>query len=243
MLQIKSPMAYRLAVLAFFLGLMAQSYPAWAVEFKPSSNLGRPGNREGAATRGGCGPVSGPDLTALVPVSDMGLTTASYPTFYWYMPQTLCKLASFTLYAVEAQGKQETPVYQSTFWITGNSGLASFTLPADAMLPSLETGKDYRWELTLILNPEEPSGNKSVVGWISRVAPGPDLVAKLAKTKLEDRFSIYAEAGLWYDALKELADLRRDRPGDPGLLTQWMELLKSKAVQLDAIANQPSIHP
>jgi hypothetical protein len=49
--------------------------------------------------------------------------------------------------------------------------------------------------------------------------------------------NLYAQAGLWYDALAALASLRQSQPQNPAFVTEWRELLG--AVNLEALANQP----
>lgn len=229
-----------LATVVVCLGMIAQSFPALA-KFNPPTNVGRPGNREGAASRGGeckfTNLQSEPTLTAMVPVSNVGLTTAAYPTFYWYMPTNTYRLASFELY------EDETPIYQSSFQINGRSGVSSLKLPAEATLPPLEVGKTYRWSMTLICDLEQPDTKKSVEGFISRVNPTPQLTAALAKAKPEARSNVYAEAGLWYDALAELAVARSTNPGNQALVQQMKGLLSEPSVRLDKVATQISSKP
>jgi len=60
-------------------------------------------------------------------------------------------------------------------------------------------------------------------------------------TSLLDRVIIYAKAGIWYDALSNLAELRRRNPNDPTVIRDWQELLKS--VGMEKIAQEPLFQP
>jgi hypothetical protein len=76
-------------------------------------------------------------------------------------------------------------------------------------------------------------------GQIERVEPNPNLVAQLKTASPRDRAALYAEAGIWYDAVNSIAQLRRSSPNDTAIAADWAELLKS--VGLDTISQKPLI--
>ena len=51
--------------------------------------------------------------------------------------------------------------------------------------------------------------------------------------------ALYAQAGIWYEALATLAELRRSKPNDSVLISAWESLLQS--VGLDTVAKEPII--
>lgn len=223
-----------IAVVAF----LGQTLPA-SSQFRPSHNINKPGNREGLATRGsGCQAQMSPSLTTLVPTSNLGSTIAPFPTFYWYMPENSYKIGSFTLYAANQPSAEDEPVYSASFRLSGKSGISGLPLPPDATMPSLKVGQDYRWKLTLICDPDEPSGNIFAEGWIQREQPSADLLTRLQAAQPSERHQVYAAAGYWYDALRELIVLRQANPQDTSLLEAWRALLESDAVQLNMISKQ-----
>ncbi|NJO93608.1 MAG: DUF928 domain-containing protein [Hydrococcus sp. RM1_1_31] len=65
----------------------------------------------------------------------------------------------------------------------------------------------------------------------------PTLTDKLAQASPLERVKLYYEARLWYEALKELAQLKRDRPKDSTVSEKWTQMLAS--VNLNAIAQVP----
>jgi hypothetical protein len=67
----------------------------------------------------------------------------------------------------------------------------------------------------------------------------PSLASQLERGTQRDRIALYQTAGLWYDAIATLAQLRRSSPGDAALKTTWNNLLTS--VGLDTIVNVPLI--
>lgn len=204
--------------------------PVLAQQYVPPDR-GAPGRREGGGTRGGC-LRSQPSLLALVPNQNFGTTISPYPTFFWYLPSTSAQMAEFTL-------KQEdgSEIYRTTFQLGKQAGIVSLSLPAHAGLPPLEVGKDYRWSFSIICDATDRSGDLFTEGVIQRVQPSTDLVNRLKAAKPEDRPALYAQAGVWYDAIDSLAELRYAQPNSPALLNQWRNLLGS--VGLTELANQP----
>jgi len=224
------------------LGLLVCGLPlmAMAVEFKPPRR-GIPGRREGAGTRDPYACVQGNlRLTAIMPQTNLGLTTAVYPRFFWYSPRTRAKFAQFTLYEVdEATMENKISIYTSTFRISGTSGIASLPLPNTTFLPPLTVGKDYHWSLALICNPDNREQNITVDGWVQRIAPAAAFTNQLGATKSQDLPTLYANNGLWFDTVTTLAEQRCANPNDTSLAASWAQLLKS--VKLDTIAEQPLV--
>jgi Domain of Unknown Function (DUF928) len=221
-------------------GIALLPFPS-AARFRPPSNLQRPIGRQGAATRTDCA-KTGFAFSPVVPTSNYGQTTAEYPTFYWYQVNHSFSWARFELYAAQAPTlkPESDPIYQTTFRLKSNTPLASLTLPAKAGLSPLVKGRDYLWKVTLICSQGGPddemaSGSQlSIQGWITRVAPQAGLQSKLLKT--QRRYDIYAEGGLWYDAVHDLAAQRRRQPQNAQLTRDWRDLLREtplKSIQFD----------
>ena len=228
--------------LGLLLGLLLCSLPliTMAAEFKPPRR-GLPGRREGAGTRDPFVCVQGnpSQLTALLPETNLGLTTAEYPRFFWFMPKSKAKFAEFALFAVNEQKEEQTPIYKTIFSIAGTPGVASLGLPANATIPPLVVGKDYHWSVSLLCKADDRSKDIRVDGWVQRITPEAGLTNQLAKATSSDRVRLYASNGIWFDTVTTLADQRCANPKDTALLASWAELLKS--VQLGAIADQSLI--
>jgi len=226
--------------LGVLLGLMVCGLPvvAMAAEFQPPQR-GLPGRREGGGTRNPfvCIQGSPSQLIALLPATNLGLTTAAYPRFFWFMPKSKAKLAEFTLFEVDERGEDRTPLYKTTFSIDGTAGVASLSLPSNATLPPLAVGKDYRWSVSLVCSASDRSKDITVDGWVQRVAVKADLAKQLANAKPSDRVRLYASNGIWFDTVTTLADQRCTNPKDAALTKSWAALLQS--VQLGTIAEQP----
>lgn len=201
-------------------------------------NRGLPGRREGGGTRGGCIEAQ-PSLTALIPSQNFGTTVQPYPTFFWYIPQTTATTAEFVL----MDGNQT--LYETTIALPKTPGILPISLPGDGSVAPLTVGKDYQWYFSIVCNADDRSGDLLTRGWVQRQAVTPDLAAKLSQASAADRATVYAQAGIWYDAVATLANLQQP-PLTPVALPQrqilsdrWSKLLES--VGLGNFADQPFV--
>lgn len=233
------------------------SLPVRAAEFVPP-NVGAPRGRVGGGTRGGSSPfdsvepgapgrrigggsrgcsvrgdgIGNRELTALVPETTMGLTVASFPSFFWYLPPTSSTEVEFVL--MDENG--EKVIYETRFRTKGEAGIVSLNLPENASLPPLEMDKNYRWYFSMICNPDDRAADLYVQGWIRRVEPNAALTEELATAASDlDRVRIYARNGIWHESVTLLASLRRTNPTDREVENEWKELIES--VSLDSVAD------
>ncbi|MBW4564387.1 MAG: DUF928 domain-containing protein [Mojavia pulchra JT2-VF2] len=204
---------------------------------------GLPGRREVGGTRGPNTCISSsseiPTLTLLLPPTNLGLTTAAYPRFFWYTPTNKAHRVKFSLYQVNEQTQQDTLVYDTTFIPNRAAGISSLTLPSNSNVPPLAINQLYQWSVSIICNPQDtsPRSMMTVDGWVQRVAINPNVANKLQQISQRDRILVYAEQGLWFDLLSTVADLRTAQPSDTTLLNTWVSLLTQ--VNLETIAQQP----
>ncbi|MDX2239561.1 MAG: DUF928 domain-containing protein [Leptolyngbyaceae cyanobacterium bins.302] len=202
--------------------------------FKPPSRGTAPptaGSATRSGTLGNSCLTSGKQLTSLMPQTRLGLSYSGNPTFYWYVPPSSAKTAKFILLSNDDADVH----YETTLNLPKTSGIVSFALPST--VPPLEVGKQYHWYLVVSCNENDQIANPSLEGWVERVEPTPDLSSQLQKADFKSRARIYAENGIWYEAVTTLATLRQTNPKDAATIAGWNELLKS--VNLDAIAAEP----
>ncbi|MFB2978377.1 DUF928 domain-containing protein [Microseira sp. BLCC-F43] len=217
--------------------------PNWG-NYRPPSNLDKPGEREGGGSRGPCIAETSPTIhktIALVPVNGFGTTLAARPTFFVYVP-TINPGETPQMQFVLTTADNRL-VYRTTFSTIPSPGIVSFSLPDRANSPILELGKTYKWTVTLVCNPndDDRSDSQLAAGSIQRIAPPSRMASELARTtSLQDKVAVYAKYGIWYDALGAIASLRRTAD-NPALQNDWLALLTS--VELQKIANQPLIQP
>lgn len=176
-------------------------------------------------------------LVALVPSSSLGnygLTLDEYPSFYIQMPSLPGTRLEFIL--LNELGDR---VYETSYLVNDRSGIIRIDLPRHANLLPLEVEQIYTWQVRLKLNPDSIVTDYLVQGQIERFEAEATLAKDLAEATPEEKLVLYAQTGLWYDALHTLAQLRQANPNDPQLASEWAQLLQS--VGLEAIAEQPLI--
>ena len=183
--------------------------------------------------RGGCASSSQLSLTPLVPKNKIGQTVSDYPTFFFYLPQTDAELAEFIL--EDQSGNQ---IYRQDLPIKNVSGVIGVSIPANTNVPPLEVGKSYTWKFTVVCDPDDRSSDQLETGIVRRVELSAEILGELdAADDPRQKTVIYAEKGIWQDALGTLAAARRANPNDPDLAADWKSLLDS--VKLGEIAAEP----
>jgi len=198
-------------------------------------NLSSPNDRpQGTPAGDTCDAGKIKKLTALVPESQIGRTVSEYPLFFFYLPQTDAELAEFVL-----EDEKGNFIYETTLKINNAPGVMSVSIPANKNVLPLEAGKNYRWYIALICYPEDRSTDAVARGIVRRVELSADILRQLDAAEPRQKTVIYAENGIWQDALGTLAAARRANPNDPDLAADWEILLDS--VRLGAMAKEPIV--
>lgn len=214
--------------------LAASSLQAQAITFPPTEPRGAPTRTVGGGQRGGvsCLP-SNPPLTPLTPDNNVVTTVAANPTLFLYVPTTEAKSAELTI--VDTSSWQQ--VYQTTVEVKGVPGIIKLNIPESV---ALKTDIKYLWKFSLVCNPEDPSRQQFVNGFIERTELNMEAKTKLAKAKEPlEKVEVYANAQVWQETLSLLAQMHYERPDDPHVTGAWREFLTS--VKLEAIASQPLV--
>jgi len=191
-------------------------------------------NEKPRVVRGKCGDLPEASFTALVPENKRGRTVSEYPTFFFYLPQPNAELAEFIL-----EDENGNLIYGQALTIKNLSGVIGVSIPANTNVPPLEVGKKYTWVFSLVCNPEDRSGDKVEKGTVRRVELSADILGELENADPRRKTVIYAENGIWQDALGTLAAARRANPNDTDLAADWESLLDS--VTLREIAKEPIV--
>lgn len=200
----------------------------------PIAGIGKPTRTVTGGTRGGCKalPEGEPTLTALVPEEGTQLTVAAYPSFFFYIPAIEAEALELILSSKDGE-------YIATFKTTGDElGIVSVSIPANSM-PPLEIGKAYHWSFAIICDRSDPSANMIVKGSLERIELDPNLNTILETVPPQERAALYFTDGAWQDTLATMAQLRRTRPDNVAVKTDWEALLKS--VGLEKIAQEPLV--
>ncbi|MBD2412327.1 hypothetical protein FACHB389_25060 [Nostoc calcicola FACHB-389] len=206
-----------------------------------------PGGRvRGGATRGGdfaC-PATTPDLTALVPFTEeadavvnvWAQTTLEHPSWFFYVPYTK-NVASAVEFVLQenTDSKDSKEIYRKTIALPDKPGVIQVSLPSTA--PALALNKQYRWFFSINCDKRKNAPWTFVEGVIQRVDLSQSIVKELETAEPLKRYAIYAQNGIWYEALATLAQLRQKNPKDTAVEAQWQNLLAS--IRLDDVAKKP----
>ncbi|MCC5638784.1 DUF928 domain-containing protein [Nostoc sp. CHAB 5844] len=173
--------------------------------------------------------------TVLVPENHPVLTTVEQPKLFFYLPKTAKTfIQGFELIVQDADKKV---IYKQKYKVNQKSGIFSLDLPVNKNQPLLEVGREYNWIFLVICNNSDRSLDQVVAGTVKQIVPDKNLTSKLKTASPRERAALYAANGIWYDSLAILAQLRRQRPNDAALQTDWQSLLES--VKLANIVPEP----
>jgi hypothetical protein len=191
------------------------------------SSTGRPGNQTAGENRGGCPHVNTP-LTAILPDSNFGQTTAAYPNFWVYMPYYAYQMSQVEFVL---QDEEERDVWRSLISLPQSPGYTSVALSQNR--PPLEIGQSYQWYLKVNCDPSLTAPSLYVRGWIERISLNSSLYTTLQKPGQKAHI-IYARNGIWYDAIDKLLSLYTSDSEEGNLLLQqdWEQLFNAKGVTL-----------
>ena len=104
------------------------------------------------------------------------------------------------------------------------TGVHSFRL-ADHKV-RLSPGVTYRWYVALVVDPDRRSKDILAGGFIEFVETPEGVAKKVSAANKADLPRLYAEAGLWYDAVAAISQLIEAAPEDTGLKQQRAALLE-----------------
>lgn len=174
----------------------AKSAVAQAVPIYRPPLRGAPASRIGGAHRG----PEGADWTLLVLAPEhTGLTTVAQPTLYWYTSKAITEPVEITLIARGAID----PIVERT--LAGPVGAGVHRVPLADWGVSLEPDTEYQWFVSVIMDPTQRSKDVTAGATIRRVAADPHTQARLQGTSSNALAFVYAEEGLWYDAVDALS--------------------------------------
>jgi hypothetical protein len=191
----------------------------------PPPNLGDPSDRgQGGGSRGSCRPYK--DVSALLPRSQWGLTTLTRPTIWLNVPNGMAANLPLEFVLQDTAGK--TLFKERIEMLATPAGITQIPFPATA--PALQVNQQYRWSVAIYCDAEVPDQLITLRGGISRSVLSPTATEDLAKAKTAiDQAAIYAEQGIWYDALTTLGTelgMEQGATTDRPVTILWQDLLK-----------------
>ncbi|MBI5639499.1 MAG: DUF928 domain-containing protein [Nitrospirae bacterium] len=186
------------------------------IQYKPP-RLGKPGSRIGGGTRGTG--TDTPLLSALAPAHP-GLTSKPRPSLCWYIEKPMHTRIEITL----NDEKAVKPVLEKKLASPLRGGVQCLKLSDYGI--TLQPDVEYQWFVAIIPDPEQRSRDIISGGLIIYREPAAALSEKLTSIKKTAVPALYAEEGIWYDAVSSLSDLIAANPDDRDLRLMRADLLE-----------------
>ncbi len=192
-------------------------------------------------SRDNCPAVSIP-LTALTPQTQQqnksntsivgGLTSLERPNFFFYVPynQKTDSSAEFSLL-----DSKRMDVHRQKTALPTQPGIVKISLPNTV---ALQPGQNYRWYFKVRCS-KKASIPIYVTGYIQRNNLNYRIQEQLKTANPQQQVAIYAQNGIWFDALNTLAQLRKSSQ-NRSIEQDWQSLLQS--VNLDDIATAHEVN-
>ncbi len=168
-------------------------------------------------------------LDVLAP-DQIGLTTQEQPSLFWFQSQP--KDAKFELTLL--QEKKAKPIVKVSVDRSTKAGIQRLKLSEHGA--KLTPGVEYQWVVALVTDPDNRSTDLVASGVIKRIDPPAELRQKIASATPASLPRLYAEAGIWYDALATLSDQIEAQPTDKALRQMRADLLRQVGLKAAALA-------
>ena len=202
----------------------AVAAPAGTPVYKPPLR-GAPGGRVGGGTRGTGREVF--VLSVLAP-DHSGMTVSEQPSLYWYISTPTSLPVELTM----MDPGTTQPLLEINVPTPIEPGIHRLRLADHGV--RLAPGVAYRWYVAVVPDARRRSRDILAGGAIQRINPSSELAARLGQARRDELPSVYAEAGLWYDALAAMSELIDGAPNDAALRQQRAALLTQIGLPLVA---------
>jgi hypothetical protein len=183
--------------------------------------------RVGGGSRGGADP--GISIDVLVP-EHAALTMQAQPSLYFYQSAAAKTQCEITL----TEPKNPKPLLLLKSGAATPAGIHAIRLSKFNV--RLKPNVLYRWSVAVVVDPQNRSADIVANGVIRRVAPPAGLMSQVSRAPAADRPSLFAQNGLWYDALQSISDEIDQAPQDITLRQERADLLKQVGLDGTAMA-------
>ncbi len=198
--------------------------PSSGVRFRPATT-GAPSVRVTGGSRGtGDAAIT---LDVLAP-DEIGVTTQEQPSLFWFQSKPADAKFELTL----LQDNKIKPILQVLVERSTKAGIQRLKLSEHGA--KLTPGVEYQWVVALVTDPDNRSSDLVASGVIKRVEPAADLKEKITKATPASLAGVYADAGIWYDALAVLSDQIEAQPENKSLREARSDLLRQVGLKAAA---------
>lgn len=188
---------------------------------------GAPASRIGGGTRG-LAPAA-PALAVLAP-DHTGHTVNAQPTLYWFLSKPAPVRIEVTL--LDEAGVK--PVVEKALKTDLQAGIQALSLKDLGI--TLKPNEEYRWHVAMVYDAKQRSSDVTSSGTVKLVPAPAALDSRLKQSDESRRYAVYAQEGLWYDAVDALMQRINAAPADARLRDELDSLLKQ--VGLKPVAHQ-----
>lgn len=179
---------------------------------------------DGEITEEGCQPVSRSFPT---------MTMTDQPVIWVYVPEQPRSDVTAEFVLID---RNDSPQLKQSVFLVNTPGIIGIPL-AEPLQPD----EEYRWAFTVQHNPNKPTQNPTVEGFIQQGSLDLEVMQQVAQSQSpQERIHLYAQSGFWYDALTLAAQARCEGSKDDRMATEWQDLLVSagfRAFGREAIVN------
>lgn len=203
------------------------------LQFNPPNNGAPKGSRSStnSGSRDDCAAVE-KTITALIPKTNWGNTLAERPKFWFHIPY---KQGRLTLIL-----RNKTKSMQANYQVMNGGGIMGFPVPET--LPALKVDESYYYKVYFSCNPKNQPSKTGIQGIVNRVPMNEVLQTKLSSaTSIKEKIYLYANQGLWYEAITVLIESRSSGSIDKELEEYWSGLLSDSDVDLENLISEPTI--
>ena len=191
--------------------------PPKRVIYRPPA-IDKPAQTVGGGSRGSSDKV--PALFGVAP-NHVGQTLSSEPSLFWFIDQVPDPSIRIEFTLLDEESIE--PIVEATLPAPKQAGVQRIRLSDHGA--KLVQGTEYQWSVALILDTGERSKDIVATGFIDRVDPTSQLTARLASESADRSAAVYAEEGIWYDALAALSEQIDGDPSNTALRQQRADLL------------------
>ncbi len=166
-------------------------------------------------------------LSALTP-EHTGFTSQAQPVFYWYLSKPVSKSYQFIEFVLNSD-KSTTPVLRIRLDKPSKGGIQKIPL-ADyniSLIPEVE----YRWSIALVADANARSLDIVSSGNVKLVETDTALEIRLQESSIDQHSAVFAEAGLWYEAMANLVTQVEKQPDNLTHAQNLAALLEQAGLQ------------
>lgn len=201
--------------------------PGGVPVYKPPLR-GAPVGRVGGGTRGA---GSAEPFVAVYAPEHVGLTVEAQPSLYWYLSEKSDAVVEFTL----IDDHSIHPLLEKRFTPPVEPGVHCVNLKEEEV--SLALGTQYKWFVALVLDAEHRSQDIIAGGAIERTHCPAALQEQLARLPKTEAPALYAERGIWYEAVSTISELIAVSPSERQLRQKRAALLEQVGLAAAAAAD------